>query len=87
MVDMLGEFCSRCLPQFVSFPTNRITDNKTIRSPGRFLVEQMLKMSFAHMLTMYDIEYLPEMPKNFVLGPINVPPPSLTIRIRRRGVA
>lgn len=53
-------------------------------SPGRFLVEQMLKMLLAYMLTHYDIEYLPARPVNFVLGPINVPPPGATIKVRRK---
>ncbi|KAK6851853.1 hypothetical protein PG995_011978 [Apiospora arundinis] len=52
--------------------------------PGRFLVEQMLKMLMAYMLMQYDIEYLPARPENFVLGPINVPPPSATIKVRRK---
>ncbi|KAK8016790.1 cytochrome P450 [Apiospora rasikravindrae] len=52
--------------------------------PGRFLVEQMLKMLMAYMLMHYDIEYLPARPANFVLGPINVPPPGATIKVRRR---
>jgi hypothetical protein len=43
-------------------------------------VEQMLKMLMAYMLMHYDIEYLPSRPANFVLGPINVPPPGATIK-------
>ncbi|KAK8075384.1 hypothetical protein PG997_010047 [Apiospora hydei] len=54
--------------------------------PGRFLVEQMLKMLMAYMLMHYDIEYLPTRPANFVLGPINVPPPGATIKVRRRKI-
>lgn len=55
-------------------------------SPGRFLVEQMLKMLLAYMLMHYDIEYLPTRPANFVLGPINVPPPGATIKVRRKKI-
>ncbi|GKT49662.1 cytochrome P450 monooxygenase gloP [Colletotrichum spaethianum] len=51
---------------------------------GRFLVEQMLKMLLAYMLMHYDIEYLPARPPNFVLGPINVPPPKATIKVCRK---
>lgn len=56
------------------------------RSPGRFLVEQMLKMLMAYMLMNYDIEYLSARPANFVLGPINVPPPGATIHVRRKKI-
>lgn len=62
-------------------------DTDTIDSPGRFLVEQMLKMLLAYMTMHYEIEYLSERPANFVLGPINVPPPAATIKIRRKRVA
>lgn len=61
-------------------------DTDTTHSPGRFLVEQMLKMLLAYMTMHYDIEYLSERPANFVLGPINVPPPAATIKVRRRKI-
>lgn len=46
----------------------------------------MLKMLLAYMLMHYDIEYLPSRPANFVLGPINVPPPGATIKVRRKKI-
>lgn len=75
----MGDMPGRCLALSTDFQSVL-----TSRSPGRFLVEQMLKMLFAHMVTKYDLELLPGRPANLVLGPINVPPPQLTIKIRRR---
>lgn len=43
-------------------------------------------MLLAYMLMHYDIEYLPMRPANFVLGPINVPPPGAAIKVRRRKI-
>lgn len=80
MDDMLG----MCLPISSSLLMGLILTLTLRYSPGRFLVEQMLKMTMAYMLMNYEIEYLPKQISNFVLGPINVPPPSAAIKIRRR---
>lgn len=95
MDDMLGAYLFHstlfrspfALPQ--SCTDRRLWRNWILtlaHSPGRFLVEQMLKMLMAYMLMHYDVEYLPARPANFVLGPINVPPPGATVKVRRKEI-
>ncbi|KXT18658.1 hypothetical protein AC579_2685 [Pseudocercospora musae] len=52
--------------------------------PGRFFIQQELKMLFAYMLMNYDVQHLPERPPNFVWGPIHTPPPKTTLQVRRK---
>lgn len=54
------------------------------RSPGRFFVQQELKLLYVYMLMNYDIQYLPERPPNFTWGPIHTPPPKTTLKVRRK---
>ncbi|KAI9663237.1 MAG: hypothetical protein M1821_008285 [Bathelium mastoideum] len=53
-------------------------------SPGRFFINQELKMLIAYILINYDIQHLPERPKDKWLGTFVIPDPTATIQIRRR---
>ena len=52
--------------------------------PGRFFVSHELKMLLSYLFTEYDVEPLPERPKNTWFGPHVIPPMKQTIRVRRR---
>jgi cytochrome P450 len=51
---------------------------------GRFFAAQQMKLFLTYVLENYDIERLPERPKNFTGFGVNVPIPSVSINIRRR---
>ncbi|CAK4033384.1 P450 monooxygenase [Lecanosticta acicola] len=52
--------------------------------PGRFFVQQELKMVLAYMVMNYDIEPLPGRPASTLFGMTLVPPMKAKIRVKRR---
>ena len=56
----------------------------TTRSPGRFFVQQELKMIVAYLLLNYDIEPLAKRPQVTHFGMTPIPPVKATIRVKRK---
>ena len=55
-----------------------------ICSPGRWLVAHQLKLMLAYVTLNYDIQYLAQRPVNYVFGDSIIPPPTATMKVRRR---
>ncbi|KAK3333766.1 cytochrome P450 [Cercophora scortea] len=52
--------------------------------PGRFFVAHELKMILAYLVQNYDIQPIPERPKNMWMGQTVIPPLSASIQVKRR---
>lgn len=52
--------------------------------PGRFFVQHELKMMLAYITMNYEIPYLAERPANQWIGSAVIPPPTATLKVRRR---
>lgn len=53
-------------------------------SPGRWFASHLMKSFLSYLLVNYDMEPLKERPLNLMMGDLLIPPPSTTIRVRRR---
>jgi hypothetical protein len=53
-------------------------------SPGRWFASHLMKLLFAYVTIHYDMEPLKERPLNIIVGDHSIPPPWVTIRVRRR---
>ena len=52
--------------------------------PGRFFINQELKLMLAHLLMRYDVQYLEKRPDNSFLGSAVLPPAGAKMKVRRR---